>query len=765
MAAYHKVEVSLNTNAVEVGIPSPQTVSVTLPTVGPQGPQGPKGDKGDPGEVSGSIAWDNVTSKPSTFAPSAHAHPISEVTGLQTALDGKQASGTYATLVGGTVPANQLPSYVDDVIEVANAAARPNPGETGKIYITTDNNKVFRWSGSAYVEIVASPGSTDAVPEGTTNLYHTTLRAAAAAPVQSVAGRTGTVILDGSDLDTSGNDDSAAFFTYEFADGNGLYYPLPESTLNNKRVYRNTTGHHVFFQSLRWHITDGSPITANIIESSDDDNAAWPWLSAWDGSIEKAKLSTIVGRARSTFLFVGDSIPNTSVSGLGTAAAADSTAFAAASHTHGNLTNDGKIGTTSGLPLRTGTNGVIEAGSFGTSAGTFCEGNDTRLSDDRDPNLHAASHLPEGADEIFDQSLNTGDDVEFNKVFANEVEAVGGGAKIDFLEGEFVDQNGREAFNWQALEEEVAFYKGIKFVDNEFDTADNYKALTRDNLGLGTAAVEDATTFAASGSITTSGLTQATARLLGRTTASTGAVEEIQIGSGLSLSAGELSATGSGVTAVGASTADVLSVSGSDLVADDPNADRIVFWDDSEGKWRYLEAGSGLSISGTTMTATASGGSKTYAVFTAEHNQPPATSFATLDTRNSIAVLDFDDASTESAVFVGIMPEGASLGSGLIVNLDFMATTATSGNVRWSVAFERCNTDLDSDSFDTATAATVAVASTSGVVAVGSITCTAIDSIAAGDLFRLRVQRLGADSLDSASGDIELVAVEVRSAA
>jgi hypothetical protein len=49
---------------------------------------------------------------------------------------------------------------------------------------------------------------------------------------------------------------------------------------------------------------------------------------------------------------------------------------------------------------------------------------------------------------------------------------------------------------------------------------------------------------AASGSITASGLTQATARILGRTTASTGAVEEIQIGSGLSLSAGELSATG-----------------------------------------------------------------------------------------------------------------------------------------------------------------------------------------------------------------------------
>jgi hypothetical protein len=123
--------------------------------------------------------------------------------------------------------------------------------------------------------------------------------------------------------------------------------------------------------------------------------------------------------------------------------------------------------------------------------------------------------------------------------------------------------------------------------------------------GNHTHVLADVTGAAASGSITTSGLTQSTARLLGRTSASTGAIEEIQIGSGLSLSAGELSATSSGgISAVGASTADVLSVSGSDLVADDPNADRIVFWDDSEGKLRYLEAGSGLTISGTTMTAT-----------------------------------------------------------------------------------------------------------------------------------------------------------------
>ena len=135
-----------------------------------------------------------------SYAASSHTHAISDTTGLQTALDGKQAVGSYATLVGGLVPAAQLPSYVDDVIEAANFAALQNPGESGKIYVTLSDGKIYRWSGSAYVEILSSPGSTDAVPEGTTNLYFTTTRASAAAPVQSVAGRTGAVTLSKSDV-------------------------------------------------------------------------------------------------------------------------------------------------------------------------------------------------------------------------------------------------------------------------------------------------------------------------------------------------------------------------------------------------------------------------------------------------------------------------------------------------------------------------------------------------------------------------------------
>jgi hypothetical protein len=89
---------------------------------------------------------------------------ISDAT--QSALDLK------ADLVNGKVPASQLPSFVDDVIEVANYAALPIPGATGVIYITLDTNKVYRWTGSVYVEIAS--GSTNlsytaGVSDGTVN--------------------------------------------------------------------------------------------------------------------------------------------------------------------------------------------------------------------------------------------------------------------------------------------------------------------------------------------------------------------------------------------------------------------------------------------------------------------------------------------------------------------------------------------------------------------------------------------------------------------
>jgi hypothetical protein len=236
----------------------------------------------------------------------------------------------------------------------------------------------------------------------------------------------------------------------------------------------------------------------------------------------------------------------------------------------------------------------------------------------------------------------------------------------------------------------------------------------------------------------------------------------------------EIWSPGSDLT-VGTSAADVLSIASGELTADDPGADRLLFWDDSESKLTHLTLGTALSISGTTLNAETGTtnnytfASKTLARFTAaKDNQPPATAFATLDTRNSIAVLDFDAATDESAIFSGVIPENANLASGLQIRLTWMATsdTTTTRNCRWGVQIERCTTDLDADSFDTATEANGAPNATSGIPTVTSITVTAIDGLTAGDTFRIKVFRNADDATnDTMTGDAELIAVEVRSAA
>lgn len=101
-------------------------------------------------------------------AASSHNHDAASITSGQLALDripnvNDKVTEVAASKITGTIAAVNLPSYVDDVLEYDSLSKFPTTGEAGKIYTATDTNKIYRWSGSAYVVI------SDTIALGTTH--------------------------------------------------------------------------------------------------------------------------------------------------------------------------------------------------------------------------------------------------------------------------------------------------------------------------------------------------------------------------------------------------------------------------------------------------------------------------------------------------------------------------------------------------------------------------------------------------------------------
>jgi len=134
--------------------------------VGPTGPQGSTGPQGPAGTVNTSTVnglIDTRVNKSFVDNLNVDADTLDGVNSTAfEQISNKNQNNGYAGLdSAGKVPTAQLPSYVDDVEEYANFAAFPGTGETGKIYIAIDTGDVYRWSGSAYVQINDAVTSAD----------------------------------------------------------------------------------------------------------------------------------------------------------------------------------------------------------------------------------------------------------------------------------------------------------------------------------------------------------------------------------------------------------------------------------------------------------------------------------------------------------------------------------------------------------------------------------------------------------------------------
>ena len=96
--------------------------------------------------------------KPATGIPASDlaSDVTSSISSKLNASEKGSANGVAELDQNGKVPASQLPSFVDDVIEYNSLNNFPATGESGKIYVALDTNLAYRWSGSAYVEISPS---------------------------------------------------------------------------------------------------------------------------------------------------------------------------------------------------------------------------------------------------------------------------------------------------------------------------------------------------------------------------------------------------------------------------------------------------------------------------------------------------------------------------------------------------------------------------------------------------------------------------------
>ena len=156
----------------------------------------------------------------------------------------------------------------------------------------------------------------------------------------------------------------------------------------------------------------------------------------------------------------------------------------------------------------------------------------------------------------------------------------------------------------------------------------------------------------------------------------------------------------------------------------------------------------------------------TLIIFTPYQNEPPAANFATLDLRNLHPVLDFDATTSESAVFRAVMPRSYA-GGGITVYIHYALTSATTGTIDWDVAWERIGDqqlDIDGDSFAAVNSVdNTTVPGTTGLVDIVTIAFTDgadMDSVAVGELFRLKIARDSTN--DDATGDGELLAIEIK---
>lgn len=164
-------------------------------------------------------------------------------------------------------------------------------------------------------------------------------------------------------------------------------------------------------------------------------------------------------------------------------------------------------------------------------------------------------------------------------------------------------------------------------------------------------------------------------------------------------------------------------------------------------------------------------GTLTMAVFQATDGQPPTSAYASFGTRNSggLGVLQFIKTGNldSSIVFPGVLPQGATLTTGLQIILFWTSATINTGNVEWQALIDNVNAhSIDTDSYGTGVSVITAAPGTAAVMTSTTISLpnANLQSLAAEMPYKLLIKRRASDTTNDTMADIaSLFLVEVKS--
>ncbi len=145
-------------------------------------------------------------------------------------------------------------------------------------------------------------------------------------------------------------------------------------------------------------------------------------------------------------------------------------------------------------------------------------------------------------------------------------------------------------------------------------------------------------------------------------------------------------------------------------------------------------------------------------------NRPPVANYASVDLRNGFVVLDFDDATNETAQFLAVLPSHYG-GGQLLAVVTWTTTTAITDNAKLRVEVTRLGGGASLavlPAVDGSVDMTVTAPVTSGQLVLSQSSAILAGNAVAGDQLLVGLTRLAADVADVLVGDIEFVSIEIR---